>query len=51
MEKFEALLRQAAPTPAFIPEGLAFERIMKNETAVVGSGALGLKLTGGGLGC
>ncbi len=35
MEDFEAALGKATPTPGFIPEGLSFERIIKNETAIV----------------
>lgn len=35
MEDFESVLKKDAPTPAFIPEGLSFDALIKNETAVV----------------
>jgi len=40
MDDFENVLKKDSPTPAFIPEGLSFDAIIKNETAVVSTSSL-----------
>jgi len=35
MEDFESALGRSSPNPKFIPDGLAFDAIIKNETPVV----------------